>query len=101
MFFGKYNKGGLIRFALFLGNVDLLIDKSMGHISETLSKNDWKKTNQSLYINDINFDEVHLKTKPEYIVKHFSQQTPLSYHEIDQNTLPPVWESNYEGYNIV
>jgi hypothetical protein len=100
-YFGKYNKGGLIRFALFLGNIDLLIDNSMSEVSETLSKNDWKKNNQSLYINDIDFDGVHLKTKPEYVVKHFTQQTPLSYHEIDENTLTPVWESDYEAYNIV
>jgi hypothetical protein len=47
------------------------------------------------------FDGENIDIPPEYILKNFEQQVPLSYHEIDKATLKPTWDPHYKGYSIV
>ena len=47
------------------------------------------------------FDKKNINIPPEYILKNFEQQVPLSYHEIDKKTLKPTWDPTHKKYNIV
>lgn len=98
---GLYNKCGLIRFALFVGKIDILDSIEFNKLQNYITSKTWKSNYNSIFLTKIKFDEDNLDINPEYIIKDFNQQTPLSYHEIDKKTLPPVWESDFSDYNIV
>jgi len=120
---GKYIKGGILRYALFLGNnliklncpndnIDeseikknklLSIDneKSPEYIYEkmTLRVSDhdglWKETNDSVYLGKLELDNGEfLKDTPIYVVKDYYSHTPLSYHYIDKSSLGITFSEN-------
>jgi hypothetical protein len=37
---------------------------------------------------------------PEFVVKEFEQQIPLSMHLVDMNSLKATWDPLYTGYKI-
>jgi len=114
---GKYTKGGIIRYALFLGknlvkmnypNDDIdeseikkskLIEKenvgnSYDYVYEkmTLRISDhdglWKQTYDSVYLGKMELDNgEYLRNTPLYVVKDYYNHTPLSYHYINKRTL--------------
>jgi hypothetical protein len=92
---GKYINGGIIRFAIFMGSTKVIINENYENINKK-----WKLKYQSLFIGSIDFDKIKLNIIPEYIVKSFEQQIPLSYHEIDKQKLKPNWDPSYEKYDI-
>jgi len=99
---GKYTKGGMVRFALFLGKTKVLLDEPYDIIDDYLSnKRDWKDKYQSLYIGSIDFDHRKLSANPEYILTEYVQQVSLSYHIIDRDSLKPTWDPHYDGYSII
>lgn len=98
---GLYHKCGLIRFALFVGKLDVIESIEFDHLQKYLTSKEWKSNYNSLFLTNIKFDEKTLHINPEYILKDYNQQTPLSYHEIDKNLLPPVWDPNFSDYNII
>jgi hypothetical protein len=98
---GLYKRCGLIRFALFLGKINILDDIEYSKLDNYITSNNWKSEYNSLVLTRINFDNNILNIEPEYILKNFSQQTPLSYHEIDKTKLPSVWDPNFSDYNIL
>ena len=98
---GKYYKGGIIRYAIFLGKTKILNDINHTSLKEISVKKEWKNNFQSIFISEIKFDKKLLTNEPEYILKNINQQTPLSYHEIDSKKLPLHWEESYKDYNIV
>ena len=98
---GLYKKCGIIRFALFLGKFKLLNGIEFDQLQESIESKNWTSEFNSLLITDIDFDNKKLSIDPEYILKRFEQQTPLSYHEIDKKTLTPTWDYNYPDYNII
>ena len=98
---GLYNKCGLIRFALFIGKFKLLDGVEFDKLQESIVSKNWTSEFNSLLITDIDFDNKKLSVDPEYIIKRFEQQTPLSYHEIDKKTLTPTWDHSYTEYNII
>ena len=98
---GKYFKGGIIRFAIFLGNSKIINDTEFSQLNSVIDNKSWKSQFQSLFITEVKFGNQLLYVEPEYILKNFLQQTPLSYHEIDQSKLPLIWDENYHDYNIV
>ena len=53
------------------------------------------------FSNKIYNDKKNINIPPEYILKNFEQQVPLTYHEIDKKTLKPNWDSTSKTYNIV
>ena len=98
---GLYHKCGIIRFALFVGKINILDDIEDSKIENYITSNTWRSEYNSIFLTKIKFDNDNLNIEPEYILKEFSQQTPLSYHEIDKSNLPPIWESNFTEYNII
>jgi hypothetical protein len=124
---GKYIKGGLLRYALFLGN-NLI---KMNYPNDIIDESDIKKSKLSIYdiqspeyiyekmtlrISDHdglwkeNYDSVYLgkleldngdvlKDGPIYIIKDYHNHTPLSYHYINKNTLGNIFCEN-ENYEI-
>ena len=70
-------------------------------MNSVIQNKSWKSQFQSLFITEVKFGNQLLYVEPEYIIKNFLQQTPLSYHEIDQSKLPLIWDENYHDYNIV
>ena len=91
----------LIRFALFIGKFKLLDGVEFDKLQESIVSKNWTSEFNSLLITDIDFDNKKLSVDPEYIIKRFEQQTPLSYHEIDKKTLTPTWDHSYTEYNII
>lgn len=98
---GLYHKCGLIRFAIFIGKIDILNSIEVNKLEKYITSSVWKTNYNSIFLTKIKFDENELDIMPEYILKDFSQQTPLSYHEIDKKLLPPVWNPAFSDYNIV
>lgn len=99
---GKYIKGGIVRFAIFLGKVDIPIDSSYENISKLLNQhNMWNTAFDSMLIGSVDYDDVKLNINPEYILKDNHQYLSLSYHEIDQKTIGPLWDPRSKNYTIV
>ena len=99
---GKYSKGGIVRFALFLEKTKVPINKSYTDISNMLTRGaKWDKYYNSLVIASINYNNIELNINSEFILTDPQQYHTLSYHEIDQSTLLPNWEPYYSGYNIL
>ena len=118
---GKYLQGGIFRFALFLGNQKIILNRKSDPILKnviaynTLDKNfkknikkikkskvKWTNTYDSLVIS--NFKNIKKNgffwANTGYILKKFNNFTSLSIHLIDKNTLKPNWDIDYELYNI-
>jgi len=91
---GKYEKGGIIRFAVFMNktycpNKWLSIDE--------LNIHQESKDFDSLYIGrTLKKDGSYISIAPSYIVKDFKQQVPLSIHYIDNSKLPPIWNNDLD-----
>lgn len=113
----KYTKGGIIRYALFLGNnlvkmnypnddideseikkAELIKTENIGNSCDyvyekmTLRISDhdglWKQKYDSVYLGKIELDNgEYLRNTPLYVVKDYYNHTPLSYHYINKRTL--------------
>jgi hypothetical protein len=124
---GKYNKGGIIRYALFLGNnfikmnypndvIDeseikkekmLNVENTMDYLYEkmTLRISDhdglWKQNYDSVYLGNLELDDGNnLKNSPIYVIKDYYNHTPLSYHYIDKRNLGIKFDENVD-YQIM
>lgn len=115
--YGRYNTGGVIRFALFLGKIktitnlqhdendmslikkerlnDTTLNQNMEMLTMRISDHDgkWSEKYESVFIGDIELDNgEHLKNTPIYVVKNYNQQIPLSYHYINKLTLKEKYD---------
>jgi hypothetical protein len=124
--FGRYIKGGIVRFALFTGNTKYIenmpndpIDESdikkqrmndksldQNYEIQTLRISDydgiWAKTYNSAYLGNIELDDgSYLKEIPMIVLKEYKQQIPLSYHYIDKKKLDNKYEPDNHSYGIV
>ena len=77
--YGRYIKGGIVRFALFLGKNEII------HNTELLTTN-WMENVDSIYYNRLGM--------PILIVSKLEQQYPLSYHYIDKKSLSASFNAN-------
>jgi hypothetical protein len=126
---GKYTKGGVIRYAVFLGNnlvkqnfpnddVDNSEIKNTKLINTennpeinmyekmTLRISDhdglWKQSYDSVYLGKLELDNGDfLKNTPIYVVHDYYKHTPLSYHHIDKTTLGDIFDENNNYYQIL
>jgi hypothetical protein len=123
---GLYEKGGIIRFSVFLGNMKALLNhpndkndfselvekrirenpRSRRYEMNTLKMHDhngeWAKNYDSIYIGRaLLANNKRFMSNPEFVVKNYNQQTLLSTHILDKNTLKKNWDSSYEGYHIL
>jgi hypothetical protein len=76
---GRYIKGGIVRFALFLGKNEIINN------TELLTTN-WAAEVDSIYYNRLGM--------PIWIVSRLEQQHPLSYHYIDKKSLSASFNAN-------
>ena len=76
---GKYIKGGIVRFVLFLGKNGIINN------TELLTTN-WTTEFDSIYYNRLG--------TPTWIVSKLEQQYPLSYHYIDKKSLSASFNAN-------
>lgn len=127
--FGRYKKGGLVKFALFLGKQKVVLNLPEDPVDTSLFKNElindvnneskskslirntmrltdydalWTKEKyDSVYIGKLELDNGNtLVNAPLWVVKKYEQQTPLSYYYIDKSTLGDVWKEN-QSYFVV
>lgn len=91
---GKYNEGGINRYALFQGKGEILYkedidEKYIGLILDKLFTE---------------YDHVYLYNKNkeimEIIVKDYDLQYPLSYYKLDKYSLGDKWDKECREYNI-
>lgn len=118
---GKIHKGGIVRFAVFLGNklkvllnhpndkkinkqINPVIDKIL-HFKAKLEDREgkWAKDYDSLYYGRAKIPEANnspWRMQPGFVTKQFIQQIPLTMHIIDKTTLKTNWDPNYDKYYI-
>jgi hypothetical protein len=117
---GKYNKGGIVRFALFLGSMKVplnypeddvdssnmkkqrVIDEEVGE-RQTMRISDydgeWTNDYDSIYIGKLELDDGRIiSDAPYWVVKEYEQQLPISFHYIDKRTIGETWDENGKYY---
>ena len=118
---GKYIQGGIVRFALFLGNNRVILDRKQDDVNNYIkliteddklsdnqkkelkkNKGKWTKSYDSLIISNYKNKNTSGYFWPGsgYILKSFNFFTSLSTHIIDKSTLKPNWDPDYDYYNI-
>ena len=98
---GRYNMGGIIRYALFLGKSKVPLDEPYEKLASIISNTDWISNYQSLVIGSTDFDHKKLSINPEYILLQTNQSISLSYHKINDKTVKPNWDPLYDKYSIL
>jgi len=123
---GKHKKGGIIRFALFVGKtkcienalntpnddseikkqriLDNTLDRKMELLTLRISDHDgiWSETYDSVYLGKLELDDgSFLHDTPMFVLKDYQQQLPLSCHFIDKSTLGEKFEENNLCYSIL
>jgi len=122
---GKYKKGGIIRYAIFLGNylikenlpndnIDISdikqnrlnnedLDYNYEKLTLRISDHDslWSHHYDSVILSNIELDNGELlRDTPLYVIKDYEQQTPLSYHYINKSLLGEIF-NEVENYQIL
>jgi len=118
---GKYDRGGIVRFAIFLGSLKVSLNYPEDNIDSsdfkyqklednkdllerhTIRLTDydgkWTELYDSIYIGNLELDNgTKLMDAPYWVVKDYDQQLPLSFHRIDKTTLGDVWENRDDYY---
>ena len=126
---GKFIEGGIIRFALFLDDLEkshVLMKTKNEYFNHTLQKMDtcveytkkkieedkiflekntgkWSTKFAALIIPPIKFDNNsgYFNTNTEYILSDQNKKIPLSIHNLDMDSLKSVWDPFYENYQIL
>ena len=128
---GKYGQGGIVRFALFLGNCLVKMnypedktDKSQKKKERLLKEEQirsdteqhwekftervtdydglWAKKYDSVFISLFELDNGELMNNvPVWVTKEHSQQVSLSYHYIDKKTLGEHFDETFSNYSIL
>ena len=124
---GRYYKGGIVRFALFVGKTkyihnmpndtidnsdikkerikDPSLDGKHEILTMRISDHDglWAKLYDSVYLGNIDLDDGGFYKEPVLVLKDYNQQIPLSYHYIDKNRLGINFSEKYknEHYGIL
>lgn len=124
--YGRYLKGGIVRFALFTGNTKYvdnvpnapideseikkqrMLDPSLNQNYEiqTLRISDhdgiWSRTYNSVYLGNIELDDGNfIEETPLIVLKDYNQQIPLSCHFIDKNSIGNKYDSTNHSYRII
>ena len=118
---GLYYQGGFVRFALFLQNYRVVLDRKTDPMMKYVEAYDNTKLPPKSFIDKIkkgkgkwteSYDTIvvsNFKNKKrsgyfisgtEYISKKFNHFTSLSIHLLDKETLKPNWDMHYDGYDI-
>jgi len=94
---GRYEKGGVIRYALFLDNIRPSTNISYDKIKDLLDST----IHDTVLTDTIDYDGISIKIDPEYSLKHARQYISLSYHSIDTKLVDPNWDVSRNDYKIL
>ena len=115
---GKYTQGGIIRFILFLGKLDVILNhphdkskfqtpikdlpKQLKLIDKILDYGgEWAKNYNSIYFGRAKLENGYIfNSCSQFVVKSFGQQYPLTLHMLDMSTLKSTWDPCYDKYYI-
>jgi hypothetical protein len=119
--YGRYNKSGVVRFALFTGitkyiennpndkidesdiKKEMLNDENLNNAYEVLTMRisdhdgNWTNDADSCYLGNIELDNGDkLKNTPIIVLKDYNQQIPLSYHYISKSCLKETYDETQD-----
>lgn len=121
---GKYIKGGIVRFALFMDKIKIIQNHQNDKIDESEIKKkilvdnldsnrerltmritdydgNWSTNYDSVYVGNIELDDgTKIPNTPIIVLKEYQQQVSLSYHYIDKTFLSDTYQNNVE-YHIM
>ena len=118
---GKHTQGGIVRFAVFLGRCRAFFMNGEEDRSELSMfwanqdpfvkaklalrdiNGDWTRSFNSAYVGEYNLN-VDGKTKnriPNWTIKDYDNQTPLSCHEVDMKSVPDEYDAVFENYKLI
>ena len=107
----KFIKTGIVRFAIFIGNVKFIenypndpidesetkqmrlqdpsLDQKFERLTMRISDHDgnWIDNYDSVYLGNIELDDGNILNKQIIVVKEYEQQIPISFHYINKKTL--------------
>jgi hypothetical protein len=123
--YGRYTKGGIVRFALFIGKAEVkmnfktddidvsqikrerLLDTNLdtNYEKQTMRISDhdglWTKHYDTIILEDLELDDgTRLKNTPMYVSKEYERQCPLTYHYLNKKTLGEKYDKN-SHYSIM
>lgn len=120
--YGKHTRGGITRFAVFLGRCRAFFmsgeeDRSdlsmywakqdplvMAKLALRDINGDWTRYFNSAYVGEYDFDapdERKAKRSAGWTIKEYDNQIPLSCHEIDMSSVPDEYDPDFTDYVVV
>ena len=119
--YGKHARGGIARFAVFLGRCRAFFlngDEDRSELSmfwanknpsvkSKLAPRDingnWTRYFKSAYVGEYSFNanEETKKRVPGWTIKEYDNQIPLSCHEIDMDNVPDKYDPAFNGYVVM
>jgi hypothetical protein len=126
---GKYLKGGVIRYAIFLGNLEecyVIINNKKNYFDYLINHWDLNKNRSKSEINaytervgketgkwaihyksvivpkiKYNKNDGYFNINTEFIISNSNNKITLSVHELDMTSLKENWDPLYENYSIL
>ena len=118
---GKHTKGGIARFAVFLGRSRAFFmngDEDRSELSMYWANKDpfvkaklalrdingnWTRYFNSAYVGEytINANDETKTRVPGWTIKEYDNQIPLSCHEIDMKNVPDVYDPEFTDYIVL
>ena len=119
--YGKHTQGGVVRFAVFLGRCRAFFmngDEDRSDLSMYWANKDpfvkaklalrdingnWTRSFNSAYVGEYNV-KVDSKTKnriPNWTIKDYDNQIPLSCHEVDMKSVPNEYDVSFVNYKVI
>lgn len=113
---GKYKKGGIIRYAIFLNKTRIIINDNEDKLKKSLTEDiiqkniktqntyigKWSKHYDSLFLNKIKINkDSYYNLHPFIVVKNLENIKPLTIHEINMKSLKVNWDPLYTKYDIL
>lgn len=120
--YGKHTRGGIVRFAVFLGRCRAFFmngeeDRSelsmywakqdpivMAKLALRDINGDWTRYFNSAYVGEYDFgapDERKSKRSAGWTIKEYENQIPLSFHEIEMSNVPEEYDPEFTDYVIL
>ena len=120
--YGKHTRGGIARFAVFLGRCRAFFmngeeDRSdlsmfwakqdplvMAKLALRDINGDWTRYFNAAYVGEYDFDtpdERKSKRASGWTIKEYDNQIPLSCHEIDMTTVPDEYDPDFTNYVVM
>jgi len=115
---GRFDRGGIVRFALFLGKSKFFLNReddppdsseknnTNAYIQKTIKQRDvdgeWTKMNDSVFVSGHEFTingELRI-IAPQIILKNYTQQMPLSYHFVNTEQISSNKMREFDTYYI-